>query len=194
MNWPARITWPNDHPVFEDAALAPFADGISEIAPDAIAFRLLRYLPGRRVATQVSTGDALAVIKVFASPRGRGNDRRLSALQECLPDLVPRALGSDHGGHVSMVSWQEGDVYDQLGAAEFVSSSRAIGEALRTLHSSPITLDRCWGLDKELDQLVRRTPDHLMGLAQESPNAARTRLRRMRSSSPIATVILARSS
>jgi hypothetical protein len=109
------VQWPLDHPAVTDEALKPWAHHAAAVAPGAQVVRLLRHLPGRRVATHVKTADGQsAVLKIFASPRARGNDRRLEALQRSwVRDLVPRPLGVDATGHVSLVEWVDGVMFDQ---------------------------------------------------------------------------------
>ena len=99
------MRWPADHPVLVDEALAARAGGADELARGAAIGTVLRHLPGRRVATAVRLLDGTdAVLKVFASPRARGNDRRLAALAvSSAGELVPRSLGVDRAGHVSLV-------------------------------------------------------------------------------------------
>ncbi|HEX4982707.1 MAG TPA: phosphotransferase, partial [Ilumatobacteraceae bacterium] len=98
-----------------------------------------------------------AVLKVFASPRARGNDRRLAALAVSSANhLVPRSLGVDHGGHVSLISWSPGTVYDELSDTAFIAAAPAVGAALSRLHRCGVVVDREWTVEKELAQLVRR--------------------------------------
>ncbi len=155
------MQWPLDHPAVTDEALAPWAHHASTIAPGAQVVRLLRHLPGRRVATQVRTTDGQsAVLKVFASPRARGNDRRLEALQRSwVRNLVPRPLGVDATGHVSLVEWVDGVMFDQTPDDCFAAAAFQVGVSLRQLHESGVELDRTWTICKELAPLdKRRTP------------------------------------
>jgi Phosphotransferase enzyme family len=152
------MQWPLDHPAVTDDALAPWAHHAATIAPGAQFVRLLRHLPGRRVATQVRTTDGVsAVLKVFASPRARGNDRRLEALQRSrVCNLVPRPLGVDATGHVSLVEWVDGVMFDQTTDERFARAAFQVGFSLRQLHESSVELDRSWTIREELALLEKR--------------------------------------
>jgi Ser/Thr protein kinase RdoA (MazF antagonist) len=155
------MQWPLDHPAVTDEALKPWAHHAAAVAPGAQVVRLLRHLPGRRVATHVKTADGQsAVLKIFASPRARGNDRRLEALQRSwVRDLVPRPLGVDATGHVSLVEWVDGVMFDQSPDDCFAAAAFEVGVSLRQLHESNVELDRSWTIRKELALLdKRRTP------------------------------------
>ncbi len=155
------MQWPLDHPAVTDEALAAWSHHAETIAPGAQVVRLLRYLPGRRVATQVRTTEGhTAVLKVFASPRARGNDRRLEALQRSwVRHLVPRPLGVDATGHVSLVEWVDGVMFDQTPDERFAGAAFQVGVSLRQLHESRVVLDRSWTICEELALLdKRRTP------------------------------------
>ncbi|HEX4981664.1 MAG TPA: hypothetical protein VFV63_08200, partial [Ilumatobacteraceae bacterium] len=117
------MQWPTDHPAVVDKDLVAPSAGADEIATGASIGPVLRHLPGRRVATAIRLPDGTdAVLKVFASPRARGNDRRLAALAvSSASNLVPRSLGVDRGGHVSLISWSPGTVYDELSDTAFVA-------------------------------------------------------------------------
>jgi Phosphotransferase enzyme family len=152
------MQWPLDHPAVTDEALAAWAHHAETIAPGAQVVRLLRHLPGRRVATQVRTNDGQsAVLKVFASPRARGNDRRLEALQNSgVRNLVPRPLGVDKTGHVSLVEWVDGVMFDQTPDDRFDGAAFQVGVSLRQLHESSVVLDRSWTIREELALLGKR--------------------------------------
>lgn len=155
------MQWPLDHPAVTDEGLAPWAHHAATIAPGAQVVRLLRHLPGRRVATQVRTTDGQnAVLKVFASPRARGNDRRLEALQRSWArNLLPRPIGVDTTGHVSLVEWVDGVMFDQIPDERFAVAAFQVGVSLRQLHESSIVLDRSWTIRDELALLdKKRTP------------------------------------
>jgi hypothetical protein len=151
--------WPPDHPAVTDAALVEWANGADEVAPGATVLHVVRHLVGRRVATTVHLANGRrAVLKVFAGPRARGNDRRLHLLRSSRAgDLTPAPLGVDASGHVSLVEWVEGDVFDQLDDDAFVRSAHAVGEALRALHHSGSVIDRTWTIDNEISLLDRRS-------------------------------------
>lgn len=168
MNWPAKMLWPAEHPIFQDPGLVDWSGGIGEVAPNAAPTQLLRHVLGRRVAAQVcDPAGVLAVVKVFASPRARGNFRRLIALHDHLGDRFPTPLGCDTAGHVLLISWADGDVYDSLDDADFVRAAHEIGRTLRELHRAPVQFDRSWTVDDEVRQLRRRIPDNLALLADE---------------------------
>jgi Ser/Thr protein kinase RdoA (MazF antagonist) len=152
------MQWPLDHPAVTDEALAPWAHHAASIAPGAQVVQVLRHLPGRRVATQVRTIDGQsAVLKVFASPRARGNDRRLEALQgSWVRNLVPRPLGVDATGHISLVEWVDGVMFDQTPDDCFAGAAFQVGVSLRQLHESSVELDRSWTIRKELALLDKR--------------------------------------
>jgi hypothetical protein len=125
--------------------------------PDVAVHTLLRHVPGRRVtALATSDGDTM-VVKVFSSPRARGNHRRLSALERAgLGDLVPTSFGHDPSGHVGALGFRDGAVLDQLPDDRFIAACTRAGLALRRLHDSGAELDRGWTLDDEADALRRR--------------------------------------
>jgi Ser/Thr protein kinase RdoA (MazF antagonist) len=152
------MQWPLDHPAVTDEALAAWAHHAATIAPGAQVVRVLRHLPGRRVASQVQTADGqLAVLKVFASPRARGNDRRLEALQRSwVRNLVPRPIAVDSTGHVSLVEWVQGVMFDQTPDDRFAAASYQVGVSLRQLHESSVELDRSWTIREELALLDKR--------------------------------------
>ena len=155
------MQWPLDHPAVTDEALAPWAHQAATIAPGAQVVCLLRHLPRRRVATQVRTIDGqTAVLKVFGSPRARGNDRRLEVLQRSpVRNLVPRPLGVDATGHVSLVEWVDGVMFDQMPDERFAEAAFQVGISLRRLHESTVELDRSWTIREELALLDKgRTP------------------------------------
>lgn len=162
------MRWPADHPTQTDEALAEWRDGADELCPDAVVVRVLRHLPQRRVATLVDTPDGPGVLKIFARPRARGNHRRLQALADSHAVLVPRPRGVDRSGHVSLVSFVEGTVFDQLDDDAFVRAAPLVGEALRTLHNSAVELDRRWTIDDELTQLERRFSREVAALVPDA--------------------------
>ena len=164
------MRWSADHPVRTDAALAPFAAGADELCPDADVVEVLRYLPGRRVASLVrlATGEH-AVLKVFASPRARGNHRRLARLAGRVPaGTVPRSLGADARGHVLLLEHVPGSVYDTTDDGTFVAVARRVGAALRALHAADVDLDRAWTLADELAQLTARAPESTVALVEHA--------------------------
>jgi Ser/Thr protein kinase RdoA (MazF antagonist) len=159
MRWSVEACWPADHPALADPALRPWAEGIGEVAADLTPQRVLRYLRSRRVTTLCSSpAGELFVVKVFASPRARGNERRLSELAGRLGDVVPEPRGCDDAGHVAVIRWQHGPVFDQLDDAQFADAAAPVGRVLRALHSSGAVIDRTWSWHDETALLDRRLP------------------------------------
>lgn len=150
------MPWPSDHPAVADPKLRPWAGGLDEIMPGARVTSVLRHLPGRRVATLVEHDGDLAVVKVFASPRARGNARRLRAYAASrAAGLTPAVLGCDAAGHVIALTYRHGKPLTSLSGAEYAASFRRVGAALRRLHDSGAHLDRVWDWDQEVAQLRR---------------------------------------
>jgi Ser/Thr protein kinase RdoA (MazF antagonist) len=144
------VRWPPDHPAETDPALSPWRRGASELCPDAQVVRVLRHVPGRRVATLVRTPAGRRVVKVFASPRARGNQRRLAALAATdAGPLVPRPLGADRSGHVGLVDFVPGASLRQLEGERLTAACALAGHALRRLHASGARLDRTWSIADE---------------------------------------------
>ncbi|MGI8711243.1 MAG: hypothetical protein ACR2LA_09655 [Acidimicrobiales bacterium] len=163
------MRWPADHPAVTDEALAPWRVGAEELCPEGTVVRVLRHLAGRRVATLVETRRGLAVLKVFASPRARGNDRRLASLgRSTASHLVPASLGVDRSGHVALIDWVHGEVFDQLPDDGFVAAAPVVGRALATLHACGAALDRRWTFEDEVAQLHRRATDATSAMVEET--------------------------
>jgi hypothetical protein len=140
-----------------DASLSPWRHGAEEVCAGAKVVRVLRHLPGRRVATLVDLPEGSAVLKVFASPRARGNVRRLTALRATpAGHVVPAGGLCDLAGHVSVVEWIPGTVFADLDDDRFVRASTAVGAALRALHACGASLDREWTVTNEVEHLERR--------------------------------------
>ncbi len=161
------MSLPADHPLLTDPELAPWRGPARALASGRFV-SVLRHVQGRRVASLVESDQGLAVLKVFARPRARGNVRRLDLLAaSSARHLVPRPLGVDASGHVSLVDWIDGTVYDQVDDATFVAAAGSIGVALRTLHESGAPLDRTWTYEHEVAQLRRRATASTLRLAEE---------------------------
>ena len=151
------MRWPADHPALVDPELAPWAAAVDDVVPGARAISVLRYLPGRRVAALVEYRGELAVLKVFASPRARGNVRRLESLASTsAAALVPKIVGSDAAGHVLAVSYRRGALPASLSDSHYAERFDGVGRALRRLHDSGAELDRVWHWDREVAQLRGR--------------------------------------
>ena len=154
------MQWPVDHPAVTDELLAPLAGGVDELCPEGSVQLVLRHLPGRRVASLVTSPAGPQVVKVFASPRARGNARRLAMLSDGpAAALLPANGGADSTGHVSMMQYVPGVVFDQLDDDEFVGRAEQVGAGLALLHSGTMVLDRSWTLTREIEQLQRRATD-----------------------------------
>lgn len=150
------MPWPTDHPAFIDPQLSPWAGGLNEAVPGARVESVLRYLPGRRVTTLVEYEGELAVVKVFASPRARGNARRLRAFAASpTAALVPIVLGCDAAGHVLAITYRHGVLPASLSDTEYPACFSRVGAALRRIHDSGTELDREWSWQQETAQLRR---------------------------------------
>lgn len=153
------MRWPDDAPS-NDALLADALEAADAWLPDLQVRSVLRHVPGRRITALATRGDDEVVMKVFHSPRARGNHRRLTALATAgLGDLVPVSLGNDPTGHVGMIQFRPGIVLDQLPDEGFIAAARLAGRALRRLHDCGADLDREWTLPDEIDALCRRATD-----------------------------------
>jgi len=153
------MLWPADHPLLTDVALRPFEPAAAELADGSTVVRVLRHLDRRRVATLIErdSDGALAVLKVFASPRARGNDRRLWMLAaSSAASIVPASLGVDPQGHAHLVSYHPGQELVLLADDDFAASCGQVGVALRRLHDCGTVLDRSWGWPQETAQLERQ--------------------------------------
>lgn len=151
------MQWPAEHPANTDPALRAWAEGADELCPEASVVTVLRYLPERRVASLVETIRGAGVLKIFASPRARGNVRRITSLRHSRAGhLVPEPWGVDDAGHVSLVAFVAGQVFDSLDDERFVAMAECTGVALRQLHDSGAMIDRTWTVDNELRLLVKR--------------------------------------
>ena len=150
------LNWPAEHPAYTDPALALWRPGANQLCPDGTVIKILRYLPGRRVATLIRTRGSLVVLKLFVSPRGRGNHRRLCTLATTpAAPILPQPIAASPDGHSSSVTFQHGTPMPELSDEDFVAASSDAGDALRQLHSSGAILDRTWTVDDELRQLAK---------------------------------------
>ena len=145
--------WPAEHPLRADEVLAQWRGAADRLCGDGVVLRVLKHVPGRRVATLVSTPDGPAVLKVFSSPRARGNDRRLRALGPAVGDVLPRARQVDPLGHVGLLSYLPGRPLDGMSGPPFVAACGQVGAALARLHGCGVVLDRQWTAADELAQL-----------------------------------------
>ena len=152
------MRWTPDHPVRTDLRLAAWQDDADAACPGGRAIELLRYVPGRRATTLVEIPDGPAVLKVFHSPRARGNDRRLHALRPATGTLVPRPLAVGPAGHAGLLEYVPGRPLRDISGAAFIASCEEVGRALARLHASDVVLDRRWTAQSEIDNLTRRFP------------------------------------
>lgn len=151
------MLWPPDHPARRDAALEPWLDGAAEICPEGRFQSTLRHLAGRRVAVRVTTPSGPLVLKVFATPRARGNHRRLTLLAGSrAAGLVPHSRGADASGHVALIEWAVGSPLDRLTGGRLIAGCAVAGEALARLHGSGAVLDRRWTAEHEVALLRRQ--------------------------------------
>lgn len=153
------MLWPADHPLLTDPALEPFRVAAGDMSVGSRVIRVLRHLSGRRVTTLLERekDGQRTVLKVFASPRARGNDRRLRILAATsASSIVPASLGTDPAGHVHLVSYHPGTELPELADGAFIAGCRQVGVALRELHDCGAQLDRAWGWSQELEQLRRQ--------------------------------------
>ncbi len=134
---------------------------------------ILRHLPDRRVTMLGRRGGDVVVVKVFSSPRARGNHRRLLALaaSSTLRGLVPTSIGVSTSGHVGLLDFTPGQILEHLRDDAFVAKAAEVGQTLASLHASPADLDRSWTHHDEVAQLLRRMPTS--GLAQAQVESAR---------------------
>lgn len=149
------MQWPPDHPVHLDAPLARWRDDADAVCPAGDVVATLRHVPGRRVATRVLVPDGPAVVKVFASPRARGNHRRLQELYPRADDLLPRPLAVGPAGHAGLVEYLPGRPLTELSGTEFVDAAERTGRVLARLHGCGARLDREWTAHDERDHLAR---------------------------------------
>jgi Ser/Thr protein kinase RdoA (MazF antagonist) len=162
--------WPADHPLLTDVALRPFEPAAASVADGSRFVRVLRHLDGRRGATLSARESAgrTAVLKVFASPRARGNDRRLRELAtSSAASIVPASLGVDRQGHAHLVSHHPGRELIELTDHDFVAACRRVGVALRRLHDCSAVLDRKWAWPQETAQLARQALPSTRGAVDE---------------------------
>ncbi len=130
--------------------------------------KTLRHMPGRRVTAMVSSSDhQIAVLKVFKSPRARGNHRRLDELQRtCVAAALPAAIAVDPSGRVGLVTFTPGERFDQVDDEIFLEVAAAAGQILRQLHDSAAELDREWTFTDEASLLRLRVPNSLLDLVE----------------------------
>lgn len=165
------MRWPPDHPVHRDPRLAAWLAAADELCAGAELGPVLRHVPGRRIAVRLSTPDGDRVLKIFGSPRGRGNHRRLTQLAvSAAGDVLPVPRGTDSSGHAVLIDWVDGTPLDLLEPGRFVPGCYESGRALAALHRSGVRFDRSWTVEDELTQLERRATRRsgaLLGAARQ---------------------------
>lgn len=161
--------WPGDHPLTADPALTPFRAAAEALCDGRQAGPVLRHVAGRRVALRVHHGDGEAVLKVFARPRARGNERRLRLIAAADRDAAPPPLGCDPGGHAGLVGWQPGMPFTDLPDDRLPAAARAAGVALRRLHAVDVVLDRTWGPAQEIAALRAAATPPVAALLDDHP-------------------------
>ena len=152
------MRWPADHPAVTDLCLAPWRADADAICPDGDVVTVLRHVAGRRVATLVRTPAGPAVLKLFASPRARGNDRRLRLLRPAAAPLLPRPIAVGRAGHAALLEYVPGRPLSAVTGRTFVTACARTGAALARLHSGGVRLDRIWTARDEVVALHRRSP------------------------------------
>lgn len=152
------MRWPPDHPALHDSVLSPLTANASDLCADGHLGAVLRHVPGRRIAVAVDTPAGPGVLKIYATPRARGNHRRLTMLDAMAAHgTVPHSWGCDRTGHVGLVSWQPGETLHDLPDDRWTQGCAAAGTALAALHASGAQFDRTWTATHELAQLRRAT-------------------------------------
>jgi hypothetical protein len=142
------------HAVFSDAALVNGLAAARSLRVFTIE-QVVRHVMRRR-ATMIVRLDGLgrAVLKVFATPRARGNHRRLVALSASpVAPLVPEPIAADPQGFAAFLSFRPGVPLDEIDVEGRPDALARCGELLRSLHTSGVELDRCWTLQQELNAL-----------------------------------------
>lgn len=161
MRWPDTLR-PDDQRLAE---VLRASDGHR---PDLTVTAVLRHVPGRRITALADDGDRSFVVKLFHSPRARGNHRRLTELADAgLVDIVPTSHGCDASGHIGVVGHRPGVELQEVPDAHFVPSCRRAGVALRRLHDSGALLDRAWTADDEVTHLRSMLPGELEHLVDQ---------------------------
>jgi Phosphotransferase enzyme family len=130
--------------------------------------KTLRHMPGRRVTATVTSPDhRIAILKVFSSPRARGNHRRLLELQRSRAAAVlPKSIAVDPSGRVGLLTFTPGERFDHVDDDLFLEVANAAGRMLRLLHDSGAQLDREWTFTDEASLLRLRAPKSLLDLVE----------------------------
>jgi len=144
----------SQHPAWSDPGLPDWRGAAAAMCPGARVVKILRHLPGRRVTAQIIAPSGPAILKAFANPRARGNDRRLRVLATTsAAAFVPTALAVDATGHIGLVEFLPGQPLTDIAPNRLPGAAQAAGRALAALHRCGAVLDRTWGIDQETTQL-----------------------------------------
>lgn len=163
------MRWPADHPLVRDPELSRHRAGVASVSPGSDPGTVLRHVEGRRVALRIHHGTGEAVLKVFARPRARGNDRRLRLIAAADPHAAPTPLGADATGHVGLVAWQRGTPFGAVPDPGLPAAAHAAGRALHRLHRVDAVLDRAWDVQDEIAALRRSTSARVAALIPRTP-------------------------
>jgi len=137
-----------------DAALAPWSDQAEELCPGGDIVRVLRHLPGRRLSALLAVPSGFAILKIFSSPRARGNARRLEAFAATnAGPVVPAVYATDSSGHVNLLEFVPGRSLAEVDLRDLASAAEQAGSGLRVIHECSAGLDRSWSVDDEIAQL-----------------------------------------
>ncbi len=146
----------SQHPAWSDPGLPDWSGAAAAMCPGAKVVKILRHLPGRRATAQIITPSGPAILKAFANPRARGNDRRLRVLATTnAAAIVPTPLAVDATGHIGLIEFLPGQPLTDLAPAQLPAAAEAAGRALAALHHCGAILDRAWEIDQETTQLQR---------------------------------------
>jgi Ser/Thr protein kinase RdoA (MazF antagonist) len=151
--------WPDDHPVRTDPLLAEWRADADAVCPEGSVVAVLRYKPGRRVATLVRTPDGAAVLKLYYAARASGNHLRLQTLRLRAGSVqVPRPIAVGPAGHAGLLEYIPGRTLREFSGADFVAACEEVGRVLARLHDSGVLLGRDWTAQSEIDNLAHRFP------------------------------------
>jgi Ser/Thr protein kinase RdoA (MazF antagonist) len=173
------MQWPPDHPIAHDVKLAEAWNAASLLCDEqgftATMALPLRYMPGRRLTSLVSAQSGQrAILKLFHSPRARGNARRIELLSATdASAFIPALLALESSGRAGLFTFLEGTLLDEISDEKFIDALRITGTQLRALHQCGAELDRSWTFEDEAAQLVRRAPASLAALVESELDHAR---------------------
>jgi Ser/Thr protein kinase RdoA (MazF antagonist) len=150
----SALSWPLDHPAVTDHRLRPYAASAATLWTGSATVTVLKYEPGRRVASRIDGPSTSAVLKLYSTHRAHKTFRRLAAFASTdAAGLVPAVVGLDETEHACLAEFVAGEPLDQLDADRLEAGCRAAGASLRRLHGSGAELARVWLPDDEVRQL-----------------------------------------